>query len=295
MENKKECKIVQDILPTYIDKLTTKQTNEFIEEHVKDCEECTEILNNMKKDINFVDNKNQKKVVNVIKKYNKKMRNLKFILLVIILIFIFVVGRRSIIMLQMSNKAKESKKINNYFVSYHLYDSGTITTIYSYVKEDKFLREFSYSDNYKGIYKIIEYCNGDTSNYYIDNYNSEKIAVLNSEKEGILPIKIEDYCFLENDTSIKTFIKNVLASSVKTVKCNGKECYYFSNILSSSLGIGEVYVDKETGLIVRAIINEGLVVQSVESSIMDFTYSFNNVSDESLKEPDISEYKIESE
>lgn len=290
MKNK-ECKIVQDILPNYIDKLTSQETNEFIENHLKECTECTEMLNNMKKEINSEDTKKQKKVINFIKKYNKKITILKFILLTILVIFILVLGRRTTIMLQMSNKAKESKKIDNYFVSYNLYDAGSVTTIYSYVKEDNFLRELIYSNNYDSIYKITEYCNGNNSNYYIENSDSEKIAMLNSEKEGILPIKIEDYCFLEKDSSIKTFLRNVFTSSVKTVKCNDKECYYFSNIVSSSLGMGEIYVDKETGLIVRAIING----TGVQSTISDFTYNFNTINDESLKEPDISEYKIVSD
>ena len=39
MINKRECKIVQDLLPNYIDKLTADDTNEFIENHLKECEE----------------------------------------------------------------------------------------------------------------------------------------------------------------------------------------------------------------------------------------------------------------
>lgn len=291
MKNKKECNIIQDVLPNYIDGLTSLETNEFIEEHIKECEDCTQILENMKKEIKFDDSKKQKKVINFIKKYNQKMRILKFILLIIVVTFILAIGRRSFIMLELSNKAKESKKIDNYFVSYYLYDNGSVTTIYSYVKENKFLRELIYSDSYNGNYKITEYCNGNNSNYYIENYDSEKTAILNSEKEGILPIKIEDYCFLEKDSGIKTFIRNALMSSVKTVICNGKECYYFSNIVSSSLGMGEMYVDKENGLIVRAIVNG----TGVQSTIADFIYNFDNVSDESLKEPDVSQYKIVSE
>ena len=34
MKEKKECKVVQDLLPNYIEGLTTKETNEFIEEHL---------------------------------------------------------------------------------------------------------------------------------------------------------------------------------------------------------------------------------------------------------------------
>ena len=49
--NKRDCKIVQDLLPNYIEKLTDEETNKYIEEHIKECEECKNVLENMKKDI----------------------------------------------------------------------------------------------------------------------------------------------------------------------------------------------------------------------------------------------------
>ena len=39
---KKECKIVQDLLPSYVDKLTNEETNQYIEEHLKECKELLE-------------------------------------------------------------------------------------------------------------------------------------------------------------------------------------------------------------------------------------------------------------
>ena len=50
MENKEKCKIVQDLLPNYIDKLTSEETNSFVEKHLEECNECHEIIENMKKD-----------------------------------------------------------------------------------------------------------------------------------------------------------------------------------------------------------------------------------------------------
>ena len=51
MDKKKECKIVQDLLPNYIDKLTNEETNTFIEEHLKECDNCNKILADMQKNI----------------------------------------------------------------------------------------------------------------------------------------------------------------------------------------------------------------------------------------------------
>ena len=47
MESK--CKIVQDLLPTYIESLTSEETTNFIEEHLNSCNECKKIYDNWKK------------------------------------------------------------------------------------------------------------------------------------------------------------------------------------------------------------------------------------------------------
>lgn len=42
-----KCQIIQDLLPMYCDKLTSPESNEEIEKHFRDCEECTRIYENM--------------------------------------------------------------------------------------------------------------------------------------------------------------------------------------------------------------------------------------------------------
>ena len=35
MNQKKDCKIILDLLPNYVEKVTSKETNSYIEEHLK--------------------------------------------------------------------------------------------------------------------------------------------------------------------------------------------------------------------------------------------------------------------
>lgn len=42
MKNNKQCQIIQDLLPMYKDKLTSKNVSEFVEEHLNVCEDCRE-------------------------------------------------------------------------------------------------------------------------------------------------------------------------------------------------------------------------------------------------------------
>ena len=44
MKNVLDCKIIHDLLPSYIEKLTSDETNQAIEEHIDSCEQCSEKL-----------------------------------------------------------------------------------------------------------------------------------------------------------------------------------------------------------------------------------------------------------
>ncbi|MCR5794291.1 MAG: zf-HC2 domain-containing protein [Solobacterium sp.] len=48
---KNECSVVQDLLPLYAEKLTSEDTNEFIEEHLAGCEECSHVLKGLQADV----------------------------------------------------------------------------------------------------------------------------------------------------------------------------------------------------------------------------------------------------
>ena len=82
----KQCKIVQDLLPLYVDKVSSDESNKLIEAHLKECDECNKVLNILK---------NEEKVSNVdekdaIKRFNKKLKrkNLKIIIITILIIIL---------------------------------------------------------------------------------------------------------------------------------------------------------------------------------------------------------------
>ena len=83
----KNCNIVQDLLPNYIEKLTSEETNTFIEEHLNECDNCKNIYESMKKDYKIENEKRDRREVEYIKKYNKKMKVWKKILLIALVIF----------------------------------------------------------------------------------------------------------------------------------------------------------------------------------------------------------------
>ena len=47
MKNKLPCEIIRDLLPSYVDGLTSEVTNEAICEHIQSCDACKETLHRM--------------------------------------------------------------------------------------------------------------------------------------------------------------------------------------------------------------------------------------------------------
>lgn len=90
MKSQKYCKVVQDLLPLYIDDLTYKETNQFIENHIESCDECKQVLIDMEGEIKL------EKITNCIeikglKKVKRRIR-LKIFSLIIVFIVLFSGG-----------------------------------------------------------------------------------------------------------------------------------------------------------------------------------------------------------
>ena len=47
MKNNIPCEMIKDVLPSYVDKLTSDVTNNLVEEHINECEECKNTLEAM--------------------------------------------------------------------------------------------------------------------------------------------------------------------------------------------------------------------------------------------------------
>lgn len=70
----KECEIARDLMPNYIDGLTSKESNEYIEKHLETCNDCRNYLNEMKSSVELKGKETIKAEVDYMKKAKKKMR-----------------------------------------------------------------------------------------------------------------------------------------------------------------------------------------------------------------------------
>ncbi len=78
---KKECEIVQDLLFGYQDGTLHTASKELVEKHLKKCEECKKVFNEMKED--GVEDNKQEEEIDYLKKVKKKMSKKNKLLIVI--------------------------------------------------------------------------------------------------------------------------------------------------------------------------------------------------------------------
>lgn len=284
MINKKDCKIVQDLLPNYIDKLTANDTNEFIEEHLKECEECNNFFKNMNEKIER-ENVDIKQEINYAKKYNVKYKKIKYTLLIVIWSLIFIIlafyMRKVFIISKIYKKIDNYQNANNYYMRRYDYYGWYYTCTEIWVKDREKLQK---CDDIS-----LDRVKEDTNYNKFMDYDIE-ITPLTSEnftEEGV----VKTYFWYFTD-KIKNDLKdpiNIFKYSIKSAIINGKKCYQF--ISNEDI----LYFDKETGLVVRMeeTYGEGTIVNNkreYQSTLFDFKYEFDVVEDKDLEKYDSEIY-----
>ena len=135
-----DCDVIQDLLPSYSDKVSSDATNKLIEEHLKTCKKCSIALNNMNKEIDTEIVENQDEQIDYLKEYRKnKIRTIIFAitLTIDIILGIFIV---SITALDILTNAKLFVDVNDVNVEYMFTHEDD---------ETKRLEVYLYSEKYK--------------------------------------------------------------------------------------------------------------------------------------------------
>lgn len=285
MNDENNCKIVKDLLPNYLDKLTSRETNDFIENHLKTCKKCQEDFDFMKKEFEKTNN-NQVKEVKYAKKYNRKLRLLGMILGIIILIIAVFFLRNAIIVASLCSKVKNYENYSNYHLTWTSHgkesasvfdtqykDGVYVTKIYSYIYDKKNV------ENTGGLIAAFYGKENESETAY---YSSDKSIKISDENTNIL--KPQNFASItEANQSVGSFLWYCISNTITTAICNGKECYRFSNT--------NIYVDKQTGVTLRT---EGTYYyQDVTvDTISDITIEFDEVEDEDLTIPSFEDYTV---
>ena len=288
----KECKIIRDLFPSYIDGLTSETTNQYIEEHLKNCEECKKVLEDMKKDLKLDETKTNGKEVQYIKKFSNKMKKLKVALIVILLIFVLSYARKMIIIVGLNSKASDFMNSTNYYTKTLSYAGESLNIIENYKKDEKYKRRYEIISEDNKVIAIDYYTNNRINSYnelhHKDDNVNKKVAILNKIDDSTLsnilnhipnPIKFDN---------LINFMVMPLLSNITSEECNEKDC--FKIVIGESV----YYIEKETGLTIRVVGGRSISEDGeIHKIVSDYQYKFDCVTDEDFIEPDISEYEIQ--
>ena len=285
MKEKRDCEIVQDLLPNYIEKLTNEETNIYIEEHLKECSECQSIYENMKRDVTSDNPKREKREIKYIKKYSEKLKVLKVIILVIIAVFAIDTGRKMIIIAELVDKSSSYVDSNNYHKKVVNYQ-GTVAILSDIYYKDGKKAEFMGENN-----EVKMYLADEKVHIYVEPYKTAQISLISQES----PIKDNDIESIKINNFFELFIASVFCN-IQSEEYNKKNCYVINVYTGGTInGIESgTYIDKETGLVIRkngtgySLMPEWNFLQSIE---VDFYY-FDTVTDDIFIEPDISQYEV---
>ena len=263
----KECKIIQDLLPNYIENLTSVETNEFIENHFEECKDCKRILENMQSNKDYEENKNKKHEIKYMKKFNVRLKILRNILILIAVLFIIIIGRKTYILEDISNKVNKVKNENNYYEKTEAFYNGEMVISETYFKDDRALvTRTTYSQNGKVIKQKI-YKSKKENFIILDDGNMKKL--INVSEIALEPLVYTEKSFLQNLT-------NAFSLYIEKVKLEDKECYLIKELNM------EKFIDVETGKTLKIIYND-------INCTTNYEVQYGVVKDEDIERPDVTD------
>ena len=295
MKEKRECKLVQDLLPNYIEKVISEETNQYMEEHLQSCAECNKVYTSMTKEIKSKALDTDKSI-NYMKKVNQKLKIAKIALgsiAIMILLSMLAFGANTLrnyrVLEELRQTLKETQKISDYHLttSFKIFNYG-MQAMDIYRKGEKGVSIAQVITTYGQKYKTTSYFKGNRCAMYKEGNNGEKYEkTVEIDENYQLGLPQIGNWFLEEPETEGGTSKLWLSTRVKIGKTTyqGKECYVIEDDRFSKDPNRHIiyYIEKDTGLVVRQIQND---------ENWDYSYEFGNVDDEIFKEPNIEEYEM---
>ena len=264
---KNECYIVKDLLNSYDDGTLSETSKKFVENHLTGCENCKQILNEIKKQNNDASIQE----IDYLKKIRKKLSIKNFITIVLSIIILLlilldvllfynyykkmsVINQNNAIISSLKLNAEKYENLDNY--SYTLTFSSNPQSITKYyVLGKSFASEkVSYTDEGKEIYAYAYYPGIDDDIIYVNNNGQKLISIYegnNSYLFDVSPCKLtylgnmvynQEIVEIEDDTPDKNYY--TITSTYDVYAYNADNVYK---------DYRKYIVEKDTGIIVKAI------------------------------------------
>ena len=306
MKKEIECKVVEDLLFGYVDKTLNDESKKLVENHLKECKDCKEKLNEILED-SKINEKTQQKEIDYLRKVRIKSR-VKSILIAIGIIIVILILLYLIKFIKISNIMGRAEKIletqNYYCEKQENAGENSASVSKTYYKDGKYkiTREI-YSDDGKELIDT-EYGEAGSDEKKIVNEKEKTVTIYKGDISKILNkeenIKFDRFS-LEERKSIYANLGKTFLMSITSDSYDSNKEYYILRDKFDKRNSWEVWLDKETGLVIREINRGGSrsyitgteIVKKESDVIEKYKYDFDIVSDDDVKVPDFSGYKIE--
>lgn len=224
----------------------------------------------------------------------KKMKLWKKVLIVILIIFLIFLAftiRKMIIISNLSNKIENYQKMDNIY-SKSSNDYSSISTFEKYYKDGIEKNIITLPEKNS---KAIQFIYSNERKVFIETPDVKTVSISNEDSlDSFLPILVS---YIDSITFPELLLTS-LTSTISTDTLNGKECYVLNNKFNSNFLYeqnavsAKIYIEKNTGLTIRMV---QVVKEDNEKSLktVNYEYSFGHVTDEDIKEPNISEYIVQ--
>jgi uncharacterized protein YxeA len=206
----------------------------------------------------------------------KLWEKILIIVLIVCVILAIFVARKVAIINNLANASKEYADKTNYLAIVQSLQNGNVNMLKSYNKDGSYLTTMQvYGKNIQAERSLTIY-KKDGEEIGIIQSGEEKIALLDGNLVGG-DVQVANTLSVVGDNVMQKILF-AISSRITTDDYNSTECYLIE------LDDWKLWVDKETGLIIREI-NGGIVSERF--------YEFDNVGDEDIIKPDISDCKIQ--
>lgn len=211
---------------------------------------------------------------------NKKkvFKIIGLVIVVILILFLIYCIRNFIIIKNLQKNIEQYTSKSEYSIkSISTEENGVVIETQYYRKDNKqklvLIRKLDNTE-----YRIESYNNGERTDIFWDN-PEKKTAKINSGE--IMGMNIE------NNFSFKNIFQTLLYAinnKIDVTEYNGKNCYVISRRLYKQDEREVLYIEKDTGLVLKSVYANNIVTEK--------EYSFENIEDDIFTEPDIGQYTI---
>lgn len=221
------------------------------------------------------------------KKQHNGLRVIGIILFILVAIFIGNTIRKFYILNTYTVATSIYKEKDNYkktITQSNGTKDGVQFTIQGYKKGDKTLVTSMLS----GERKLVSYYDAQTKESIVKiDSNGDKVAIVKQDEDMSPAPSIDITGWYTTDSAWLNFLM-ALQSKITSEECNGKQCYKIE------INGAKIWIDKETHLDTKTINGYTKNSQGVETpNIQDYEYEFDTVTDEQVKKPDITGYKVQ--